>query len=221
MTLTRPAEQEAAAPGDPGAEPRRAVGYTIVLPPGWHHIPVRRGADEAIKKIARDVAGQFAKGQSRDALTAYRIELERKLREVVGEARRRGATDAYVPLGLVHGIPIPASFLVSELSLGSVEDIDPAQIIANLASADGDSRPVTVADAIGARTERAARADPSKNVEYPSRRVDYVLAVPGDRDRYLAVAFSVICAGDPDDAYVLLLVELFDAMMATWRWRWE
>jgi len=219
--LTRPAEPDAAAPADPGAGPRRAVGYTIVLPPGWHHIPVRHGADEAIKKIARDVAGQFAKGQSRDALAAYRIELERKLREVTGEARRKGATDAYVPLGLVHGIPVPASFLVSELSLGSVEDIDPAHIVANLASADGDSRPVTVADAAGARVERTARADPTKGVEYPSRRVDYVLAVPGDRDRYLAVAFSVVCAEDPDEPYARLLVELFDAMMATWRWRWE
>lgn len=219
--MTRPAEREAAVTAEPGAAPRQAVGYTIVLPPGWHHIPVRRGSDEAIKKIARDVARQFAKGQPRDALTAYRIELERKLREVVGEARRRAATDAYVPLGLVHGIPVPASFLVSELSLGSVEDIDPAHIIANLSSADGDSRPVTVADAVGARTERTARADPSKNIDYASRRVDYVLAVPGDRDRYLVVAFSVVCAGDPDDAYVRLLVELFDAMMLTWRWRWE
>jgi hypothetical protein len=219
--LTRPADPEAAITTEPGAAPRRAVGYTIVLPPGWRHIPVRRGTDEEIKKIARDVARQFAKGQSRDALTAYRIELERKLREVAGEARRKAATDMYVPLGLVHGIPVPASFLVSELSLGSVEDIDPARIIANLASADGDSRPVTVAGAVGARVERSARADPSKNVEYPSRRVDYVLAVPGDHDRYLAVAFSVVCAGDPDDAYVRLLVELFDAMMATWRWRWE
>jgi hypothetical protein len=219
--LTRPAEPDAAVAEQPASPPRRAVGYTIVLPPGWRHIPVRRGADEAIKKAARDVARQFAKGQPRDALTAYRIELERKLREVVAEARRRGGTDAYVPLGLVHGVPVPASFLVSELSLGSVEDIDPARIIANLASADGDSRPVTVADAIGARTERTARADPSKNVEQASRRVDYVLAVPGESDRYLAVAFSVVCAGDPDDAYVRLLVELFDAMMATWRWRWE
>jgi hypothetical protein len=205
----------------PAAPPRRAVGYTIVLPPGWHHIPVRRGSDEAIKKIARDVARQFAKSQPPDALTAYRIELERKLREVTGEARRKAATDMYMPLGLVHGIPVPASFLVSELSLGSVEDIDPAHLVANLATTDGDSRPVTVADAIGARIERTALADPSKNVEYPSRRVDYVVAVPGDHDRYLAVAFSVVCAGDPDDAYAKLLVELFDAMMATWRWRWE
>ena len=205
----------------PAAPPRRAVGYTIVLPPGWQHIPVRRGSDEAIKKIARDVARQFAKSQPPDALTAYRIELERKLREVTGEARRKAATDMYVPLGLVHGIPVPASFLVSELSLGSVEDIDPAHLVASLATTDGESRPVTVADAIGARIERTALADPSKNVEYPSRRVDYVVAVPGDHDRYLAVAFSVVCAGDPDDAYAKLLVELFDAMMATWRWRWE
>lgn len=218
--MTRPAEPAAAAPADPGAESRRAVGYTIVLPPGWYHIPVRRGSDEAITKIARDVIRQFSKTQPRDALTAYRIELERKLRAVVSDARRQAATDIYVPLGLVRGIPIPASFLVSELSLGSVEDIDPAHMIANLASAAGDSQTVTVADAIGVRTERTARADPSKQVEHGSRRVDYVLAVPGDADRYLAVAFSTIGGGDPDDAYARVLVELFDAMMATWRWRY-
>jgi hypothetical protein len=218
--LTRPAEPDAAVTADPDS-PRRAVGYTIVLPPGWYHIPVRRGCDEAIAKTARDVARQFSKSQPRDALAAYRIDLERKLREVASEARRKAATDMYVPLGLVRGIPIPASFLVSELSLGSVEDIDPAYLIADLASADGESRPVTVADAMGVRTERTARADPSKQIDQGSRRVDYVLAVPGDADRYLAVAFSTIGGGDPDDAYARVLVDLFDAMMLTWRWRWE
>jgi hypothetical protein len=51
--------------------------------------------------------------------------------------------------------------------------------------------------------------------------VDYVLAVPGDADRYLTIAFSTIGGGDPDDAYAIALVDLFDAMMLTWRWSWE
>ncbi len=218
--MTRHAEPETAVTAEHGTAQRRAIGYTIVLPPGWQHIPVRRGSDEAIAKISRGVVRQFSKSQPRDTLTAYRIELERRLRAAVGEARRKAATDIYLPVGLVRGIPVPASFLVSELSLGSVEDIDPAHMIANLASGE-DSRAVTVAGAIGARTERTARADPSQQAEHGSRRVDYVLAVPGDADRYLAVAFSTIGGGDPDDAYARVLVELFDAMMMTWRWRWE
>jgi hypothetical protein len=51
--------------------------------------------------------------------------------------------------------------------------------------------------------------------------VDYVVAVPGDPDRYLAVAFSTFGGGDPDDAFARQLVELFDAMMSTWRWTWS
>jgi hypothetical protein len=219
--VTDPADATTAAGPGEGAAPPAATGYTLVLPPGWYHVPVRRGTDKAIKTITGRVVAEFASSQPRDTLTSYRIELERRLRAAADDARRKAATDLYLPLGLVRGMPVPASFLVSELYLGSVEDIDPALIVSHLASADGDSRPVTVAGAIGVRTERTASPDPAKKVEYPSRRVDYVLAVPGDRDRYLAVAFSTLGGGNPDDAYATLLVELFDAMMSTWRWSRE
>lgn len=195
-------------------------GYTIVLPPGWHHIPVRRGADEAIKKAVGAAVRSAPKNVPRDKLTSYRIEQTRRLAGLAADARRKSGTDLYVPMGLVRGMPVPASFVVSELSLGSVEEIDPGLVIAGLASGGADSRTVTVAGAAGARTERTAGPDPAKQVEYASRRVDYVLAVPGDPDRYLAVAFSTFGGGNPDDMLAKLLVELFDAMMATWRWNW-
>lgn len=204
-----------------GAAPPAATGYTLVLPPGWYHVPVRHGTEKAIKQAAGQVVAEYARSQPRDKLTSYRIELERRLRSAADDARRKAATDLYVPLGLVRGIPVPASFLVSELYLGSVEDIDPALVISHLAASDGDARPVTVAGALGIRTERAAGPDPSKQAGYPSRRVDYVLAVPGDPERYLAVAFSTLGGGDPDDSYAALLVELFDAIMSTWRWNRE
>ncbi len=193
-------------------------GYTIVLPPGWHHIPLRRGTDEAIKKAVDAAARSAPKYVPRDKLTSYRIDQTRRLAKLAAEARRKAATGLYLPLELARGLPVPASFLVSELTLDSVEQLDPALIIVELASAEAGSQPVTVDDAIGARSERTAGPDPASGVDYASRRVDYVLAVPGEPNRYLAVAFSTFGGGNPDDEYARLLVELFDAMMSTWRW---
>jgi hypothetical protein len=33
--------------------------------------------------------------------------------------------------------------------------------------------------------------------------------------------FSTLGSGDPDGEYAKILVELFDAMMSTFRWSWE
>jgi hypothetical protein len=56
-------------------------------------------------------------------------------------------------------------------------------------------------------------------VEHGSRRVDYVLPVPADPDRWVVVSFSTLGSGDPNGELARLLVELFDAMMTTFRWR--
>ena len=64
-----------------------------------------------------------------------------------------------------------------------------------------------------------AAADVEQGVEYASRRVDYVLPVPTDLDRWVVVSFSTLGAGDPTDEFAQLLVELFDAIMTTFRWR--
>jgi hypothetical protein len=205
----------------PGRDPQRRVsGYTLVLPPGWHHIPLRQDTDEAIK-TAVDAAARYAPpDMPRDKLTGYRLEQIRRLAKLAREARRKHGTDLYVPMGLVHGIPVPGSFLVSEVSLGSVEEIPPEVMIAGLAG-DGDSRKITVAGAPAARTEHTEGPGNPPEVEYASRRVDYVIAVPGDPDRYLAVAFSTFGGGNPDDELARMLVELFDAMLTTLRWTWS
>lgn len=204
----------------PGGEQRRVSGYTVVLPPGWHHIPLRHGTDEAVKKAVDAAARGAPKNLPREKLTGYRVDQTRRLTKLANDARRKHGTDMYVPMGLVRGIPVPASFLVSELSLGSVEEIPPEVMISGLAG-DGDSRKVTIAGAPASRSERTEGPDPSREIEYATRRVDYVVAVPGDPDRYLAVAFTTFGGGNPDDDFAHQLVELFDAMMSTWRWTWS
>jgi hypothetical protein len=42
--------------------------------------------------------------------------------------------------------------------------------------------------------------------------------VPGEAGRWLLFAFSTLGAGDPGDEVARVLVQLFDAMMSTFRW---
>lgn len=214
-----PGPSQAAAP----ASGSQAVGYRVVLPPGWYQIPVRAGTSEAIRTIVDRTFAHPPEGVPRDQLTPYRIELERRLSAAAAQARRNGGVHLYLPVTLRHGAPISASFVVSEGSLGALDDISPDMVVSALAAeepaegGDGD-RTVTVAGVRGLRREHTAPADPGKDIGYGSRRVDYVIPVPGQQDLWLVIAFSTLGGGDPDDQYARILVELFDAIMLTFRW---
>jgi hypothetical protein len=67
--------------------------------------------------------------------------------------------------------------------------------------------------------ERITAPDPSHDTELPSRCVDYILSVPGDPGRWVLAAFYTFGGGDPDDGFAKLLVELFDAIISTFRWK--
>jgi hypothetical protein len=196
---------------------KRVAGYTVVLPPAWRKIPVRHGTDKAIKEIVDDAFANLSRGDvPRDRLTPYRMELGRQLTAAARRARQQGGTELYLPVELEHGTVIAASFVVSEGLLGDTED--PRQVAACMAAEDEAARPVEIDGAVGVRTERVAPPDPAEGIEYGSRRVDYVLSVPGDPGRWLVVAFSALSAGDPDDKFAKLLVDLFDAIISTFRW---
>jgi len=151
------------------------------------------------------------------------------------QARSAGGVDLYLPIEDSHGVTITASFVVSQVTLPAppapdspaadpvaelpdAEQVDTAQFVSYLTSADGDIAPVVIADATAARKESVAAADPARQIPYGSRRVDYMLPVPGQPRGMLLVAFSTIGDGDPEGQFAKLLVELFDAIMTTFRW---
>jgi hypothetical protein len=146
------------------------------------------------------------------------------------QARSAGGVDLYLPIEDSHGVTITASFVVSQVTLPAppapdlpaevpdAEQVDTAQFVSYLTSADGDVAPVVIADASAARKESVAAADPARQIPYGSRRVDYMLPVPGQSRGMLLVAFSTIGDGDPEGQFAKLLVELFDAIMTTFRW---
>jgi len=213
---------DAAAPVNVAAP---VTGYSLVLPPGWRRIPVQHGTKAAIRGIVDEVLRRYPKDMPRDKMTHYRIEIERHLSDLARRARSSGGVDLYLPIEYVHGVTITASFVVSQVTLPVPDTVTDeqvatgsAELVAYLTSAEGNASPVSVAGGPAARTESVAPADPGEQMAFGSRRVDYVIPLPGHPTRWMLAAFSTIGDGDPAGQFAKLLVELFDAVMMTFRW---
>ncbi len=203
---------------------RRPVGYSVVLPPGWRRIPVRWGSKKAIREAADEAFSVLPKDAPPDTVGPYRKELERYLTDLVRDARTKGGIDLYLPVLPVYGAPMPASFVVADISEAlrpAGEMLDPAQAIAVFAADNDHVNPVTINGAMGMRIEKTGKGSLEQSEEFGAHQVDYILSVPGTRDRWLAVYFSTLGGGDPDDQVAALLTSLFDAIMTTFRWEQE
>jgi hypothetical protein len=80
---------------------------------------------------------------------------------------------------------------------------------------------LTEVDGAGAvRSDRveAAQLDRDDELDVGSRRSNYVVAIPDETDRWLSLSFSALADGDPAGPVADLLVDLFDAMVSTFRW---
>lgn len=201
------------------SEPGGVTGYTVVLPPGWSRIPVRYGSAKAIRAVIGQALRNVPKGVPPDSIAPYRAELETRLRAMVTRARGQNGLDLYLPAAPMHGVPVPASFIVSEGAYGEpVQDADPAELVTLLAAGDAGSSTLTVDGVPALRREHAEPAEPDAEADAGTRRVDYVIPVPGGEGRWLIAAFSAIASGGPDDELCGILVQLFDAIMSTFRW---
>ncbi|MEU0576166.1 hypothetical protein ABZ465_02440 [Streptomyces griseoincarnatus] len=101
---------------------------------------------------------------------------------------------------------------------------DPTDLVVELLSRDSPNVDLSsgeVDGAVAVRREFVAKADPSHGVEVASRRVEYIASVPGDPARWFVAASSTVGGGNPRDELAEVLVEWFDAVMATFRWRFE
>jgi hypothetical protein len=194
------------------------AGYTLVLPPGWERIPVRSGTSQAIKRILDGKLRALPVKMSRDTIVPYRVMIEGHLRKIATEARKQGGLDLYLPVDFRNGSLISASFVRSEGTLAaSGSDPAPASLLTVLTE-DDDAAPFSVGNSPALRREHFAPADPASGTEYGSRRVDYVVPIPDDDSRWLVAAFSTVVNEEAPDWFAKLLVELFDAIMSTFRW---
>lgn len=189
-------------------------GYAIVLPPGWFRIPLREGTERAVEAA---VEAGLTPDVPRDSTAALRAEVRRQLREAAADAARVGGIDLYLPVRRMHDVSVAASFVVSEVADAAAGEAPGA--IAEVFGADAED--VVVDGFRGVRHDDVVAPDPlmSELVQVPSRRVTYVVPAPPPDPRWLVVSFSTIGDGaDPRGDLAEVLVDLFDAIMGTFRW---
>ncbi|MET8677865.1 hypothetical protein ABZW18_09795 [Streptomyces sp. NPDC004647] len=196
------------------------IGYTLIIPPGWARIPLREGTKEALERIFFTHMDKVPDGVARDDAMSLRLELRRQLQKRARAARRNGGLDLYLPVIPRGGTLVAASIIVSELPIGGADN---ARVLSRLAAnTAGPGVTAVKLDGVKAvRRESQVAADSSQEIDVDSRRVEYVLPVAGTSGNFLAISFSTPGDGNLDSELTDVMVELFDAVVSTFKWRYE
>ena len=194
-------------------------GYRLVLPEGWIRLNVRGDVDKTIREA---IAHSPIDTLPRDERPKRRAALEGRLRLAINNAKKIDAYAMYVPLKGMHGLAIPASFMVAaatDFSGGGPEQ----DVLDQLLSAPG-AQPVVLDGSDAVRTESVVSgSDEDLEHEIQARQVSYTVAVPGTQE-WLIVLFDVLLGDGSDEEYdklVEALTFLFDSIMTTFRWQFS
>jgi hypothetical protein len=182
-------------------------------------IPLREGTSEAIKRIVDRSVDELPDDVPRDDLAKARMELIKRLKRVARQARNARAMDLHLPVERVDGMALPASFIVSEPLTAPAVGLDSGLVLSSLRPDASQSEEITIDGATGIRVDGVAQPDADREVEFASRRIEYLLQIPNSTPpRWLTISFSTIADGRPDGELAEILVDLFDAVMTTFRW---
>jgi hypothetical protein len=136
------------------------------------------------------------------------------------QARDNGGVDLYLPLEQIHGYSVQASFVVNRVIPDANMTAEEVPQVMAAMLRDPETGPASLDDTMWVRRQRAVPRDGDDTVD--SVRVEYFTAVPGQARAWILVSFS--SAGTPivgPDGEGNMLVELFDAIMTTWRWQYD
>ncbi|MEU0679247.1 hypothetical protein [Streptomyces albogriseolus] len=203
-------------------------GYRLLLPSQWAQIPLRQDTEEAVNRVLEDVYSRIPEDAPPDKIGPYKKEIAKRFRNSVSQAQYRNGLDLYVPVKPMgdQEFNLGASILVTETTLPErtrgATYADPTDLAAQLLSREGVNVDLSSGDVDGAvavRREYVADADPNQGIEVASRRVEYIISIPGQAAQWFIAAFSTVGGGDPRDELAEVLVEWFDAVMTTFRWR--
>jgi hypothetical protein len=194
------------------------ASFLIALPPGWMRLPARRAEDAALRAAVDEIIAEaLPETLPRDRAEPWRGEMRKTITGIVTEAREAGANAVYLPVRPVNGVNIPASFVESEIDDDGAGD--PGGVLASiLAGADGTLHVIDGAHA--ARTDSAVvSVEPREGwPELTTRQIVYTVEVPHREGRWVVLSFSAASGDRPSAALSDALVELFDALMLTFRW---
>lgn len=209
----------------PPERPTQSTGYTVVLPPGWIRLDARSPRGTTELDTALDDA---LSGLPQDRFGPLVSQARKQAHAMLAQARTAGVHDLYLPLAGMHGTAIPASFAVRTMTLPPPpaalrrpDDTDQEALRIALGLAErlpaGELRSLTAGVAVRSRQRGADTDQVVPGLSRATTRVDYHWPLPGESLHWAVASFTTADMEAPE--VTELLVELFDAVMTTWRWR--
>ncbi|MGH3865455.1 MAG: hypothetical protein ACRDQ4_04810 [Pseudonocardiaceae bacterium] len=189
------------------------VGWSLLLPPGWWHIPLDERRGQSITALLDRRLASLP----RDRVATLRRELDGELTRLVERAVVNGAVEMYLNVDLMRGLPVAASCLVTVVPAGMVTTLPTAELAALMREQPGDE--VGVLEVAGAPAARVRRREPVTHAdglstgELAVTRLQVYVPVP-DTTEMLLLSFST-----PMDPIADAMVGLFDAIAGSLRWR--
>ena len=195
------------------------ASFLIALPPGWMRLPARASEESTLRAMIDEIVAEaLPSSLPRDTAEPWRGEMRKTFTAMVDEARDAGASAVYIPVRPVNGVNVPASFVESEIDDGDAGD--PGSVLAAIL-ADADDGTLHVIDgAHAARTDSSTvRVEPRDGwPAMTTRQIVYTIEVPHREGRWVVLSFSAASGDRPSAALSDALVELFDALILTFRW---
>ena len=189
------------------------VGWSLLLPPGWWHIPL----DERRHQSIAALLDRRLASLPRDRVATLRRELEGELTRLVERAVANDAVEMYLNVDLLHGVPVAASCLVTVVPVGFGPALPATEVAALMGDQPGDE--VGVLEVAGAPTARVRRREPITDTDGLSTgqlavtRLQVYVPVPNTTEMLL-LSFST-----PMDPVADAMVTLFDAVAGSLRWK--
>jgi len=189
------------------------VGWSLLLPPGWWHIPL----DERRHQSIAALLDRRLASLPRDRVATLRRELEGELTRLVERAVANDAVEMYLNVDLLHGVPVAASCLVTVVPVGFGPALPATEVAALMGDQPGDE--VGVLEVAGAPAARVRRREPITDTDGLSTgqlavtRLQVYVPVPNTTEMLL-LSFST-----PMDPVADAMVTLFDAIAGSLRWK--
>ena len=189
------------------------VGWSLLLPPEWWHIPLDERRHQSIKALLDRRLASLP----RDRVATLRRELERELTRLAERAVANDAVEMYLNVDLMRGLPVAASCLVTVVTVGFGTAMPATELAALMGDQPGDE--VGVLEVAGAPAARVRRREPVSEAdglstgELAVTRLQVYVPVPNTTEMLL-LSFST-----PMDPIADAMVTLFDAIAGSLRWR--
>lgn len=189
------------------------VGWSLMLPPGWWHVPLDERRGQSVTALLdRQLASL-----PRDRVARLRRELEGELTRMAERAAQNGAVDMYLSVDLMRGLPVAATCLVTVVPTGVGTALPAAELAAMMGDRPDDE--VGVLEVAGTPVARVRRREPVDEADgfssgdLPVTRLQVYIPVPNQAEMLL-LSFST-----PIDPIADAMVALFDAIAGSLRWK--